>query len=248
MNARCEIVASEHTTGAKRKLQALAPSMQVIADLLRACLGADACLIAIKRSGGRRVQLYGTYEKASQRGSAVSQAAQALLGLPGEPVLVNGSPVEDSAMLRTAAVITAVAQVNQVNSFMCLPLRVTAMKARVCIASQHGCFTPVDLGNLALVAEQVSRLIECIHFGEQLVTDLTGHERRQISRDLHDSTIQPLIGLKLGLEALRRRLSEDHYLVKDLDDLIGVAAGSIGELREYVGALRSASRSGAVHT
>jgi signal transduction histidine kinase len=248
MNARCEIVTSEQTTGAKPKPGALASSMQAIADLLGACLGADSCLIAIKRPGGRRAELYGTYEKASQLGRAIRQAAQALFELPGEPLLVDSPPVEGSAMRRTAATISAVAQVNQVNSFMSLPLRVTAMKARVCIASQHGCFTAVDLGNLALLAEQVSTLIECIHFGEQLVTDVTGHERRQISRDLHDSAVQPLIGLKLGLEALRRRLSEDHHLVKELDDLIDVAAGSIGELREYVGALRPESRSGAVHT
>lgn len=248
MNARCEIVASEHATGAKLKFAAPAPSMRAIADLLRACLGADACLIAIKRSRGRRGQLYGTYETASQLAGAISQATQALFDLPGEPVLVNSPPVEGSAMRRTAASITAVAQVKPVNSFMCLPLRVTAMKARVCIASQHQRFTVLDLGNLAVLAEQVSTLIECIHFGEQLVTDLTGYERRRISRDLHDSAIQPLIGLKFGLEALRRRCTEEHQLVKDLDDLIALAAGGISEFREYVGALRAASRRAALHT
>jgi signal transduction histidine kinase len=248
MNARCETVVSECAAAAKLKLEALAPSMQTIADLVRASLGADACLIAIKRSGRRRQQLYGTYEMTPQGGNAVSQAAQALFDLPGQPVLVNGPLVEGSAMHRTAAIVAAVAQVNHVNSFMCLTLRGTAMKARICVASQHGSFTPVHLGNLTLLAEQVSTLIECTHFGEQLVTHLTGKERRRISRDLHDSAIQPLIGLKLGLEALRRRLAEEHYLAKDLDDLIAVAAGGIGELRDYVGALRAASRSAAGHT
>jgi signal transduction histidine kinase len=242
MNARCATVRPEHATGAKLKFEALAPSMQAIAELLRASIGADACLIAIKPSGGRRGQLYATCEMASQRGSAVSQAVQALLDLPGQPLLVNGSPVAGSAMRRTVAILTAQAQVS---SFICLPLRVTAMKVRVCIASHHRCFTPVDLANLAPLAEHVSTLIECIHFGEQLAIDSTRHQRRQVSRDLHDSAIQPLIGLKLGLEALRRRLAGQHYLVKDLDDLIAVAAGGIGELREYVGALRAASRNGA---
>jgi signal transduction histidine kinase len=74
--------------------------------------------------------------------------------------------------------------------------------------------------------------------------DWARHERRQISRDLHDSAIQPLIGLKLGLEALRRRLGSDDHLVKDLDDLIAIARAGVGELRDYVGALKSAPASG----
>lgn len=247
MNARCETVAPEHATDAMPMLEALAPSMQAIAGLLRACVGADACLIAIKRSGARRGQLC-SYEISSRRGLAASPAAKALFDLPEQQVLVDIPSLEDSAMRRMAEIIATAAQLNQVSSVMCLPLHLMSMKARVCVVSQHGCFTPVDLGNLALLAEQVGALIECIHFGEQLAMDATGHQRRQISRDLHDSAIQPLIGLKLGLEALRRRLAEEDYLVKDLDDLIAVAAGGIGEMREYVGALRAHSRSRAVHT
>jgi signal transduction histidine kinase len=85
--------------------------------------------------------------------------------------------------------------------------------------------------------------MECVNFDERLAMDLARHERRQISRDLHDSAIQPFIGLKLGLEALRRRLAEEDHLVKDLDDLIAIAGAGIGEWREYVGALRAASPS-----
>jgi signal transduction histidine kinase len=122
-----------------------------------------------------------------------------------------------------------------------LPARVSALNARICLASKQRCFTSVDLLNVAPLVEQVRTVLESVYFGERLAIDLARHERRQISRDLHDSAIQPFIGLKLGLEAMRRRVAEEDHLVKDLDDLIAIAGAGIEELREYVGALRAAS-------
>jgi signal transduction histidine kinase len=234
-------MAREYATGSDLEFEPLAPSIRAMAEMLRACVGADVCLIAIERSGGQGGQLYGTHEMASARGSAASQATQALLDLPAKPVLFNGRPVRGPAIRRAAA---AVAHLTPVSSFICLPLRVAALNARVCIASEQGCFTPLDLVNLTSLAKQVSTVMECISFGERLAMDLARHERRQISRDLHDSAIQPFIGLKLGLEALRRRLAEEPHLVTELDDLIAMAGAGIGELRQYVGALRAASASG----
>lgn len=67
-------------------------------------------------------------------------------------------------------------------------------------------------------------------------------ERRRISRDLHDGTIQPYIGLKLGLEALRRRLEGANPLAREVDELIEVAGEGIAELRRYVSGLKDERR------
>jgi len=64
------------------------------------------------------------------------------------------------------------------------------------------------------------------------------HERRRISRDLHDGTIQPYIGLKLGLEALRRRVNGADGLAREVDELIHMAGEAIAELRRYVDKLK----------
>ena len=173
-------------------------------------------------------------------GTVASQATQALLELPAEPVLLNGQPVPASTR-RAAAAVAAAADLTQVNSLMCLPVRVAALNVRICVAVEQGCFTSADLLNVAPLAEQVRAVMESVYYGERLAMDLARHERRQISRDLHDSAIQPFIGLKLGLEAMRRRIAEEGHLVKDLDDLIAIAGDGIEELREYVGALRTAS-------
>jgi signal transduction histidine kinase len=153
-------------------------------------------------------------------------------------VLLNGQPVPP-ATRRAAAAVAAAADLTQVSSFICLPVRVSALNARICIASKQRCFTSVDVLNVAPLAEQVRTVMECVYFGERLAMDLARHERRQISRDLHDSAISHSSVYRLGIA---RRLAEDH-LVKDLDDLIAIASAGIGELREYVGALRAASPS-----
>jgi signal transduction histidine kinase len=240
MNARCRTVALGHATRSDPKFEPLAPSIRAIAEMLRACVDADVCLVAVEASGGQGGQLYGTGELPSDQGTAASQATQALLELPAEPVLLNGLPVP-SATRRAAAAVAAAADLTQVSSFICLPVRVSAVNARICIAREQGCFTSVDLLDVAPLAEQVRTVMESVYFGERLAMDLARHERRQISRDLHDSAIQPFIGLKLGLEAMRRRVAEEDHLVKDLDDLIAIAGAGIEELREYIGALRTAS-------
>lgn len=69
---------------------------------------------------------------------------------------------------------------------------------------------------------------------EQLASDAAGRERSRISLDLHDGAIQPYLGLKLGLEALQRKLTPDHALAQDVAELCRMTQESIDELRGYV--------------
>jgi signal transduction histidine kinase len=66
-------------------------------------------------------------------------------------------------------------------------------------------------------------------------------ERRKISLDLHDGAIQPYLGLKLGLEALRRKALPDNPLAGDVDELYRMTQDSIAELRGYVRVLRGST-------
>ena len=211
--------------------------------MLRACVGAEICLIAIGESGERGGVLFGTHEATSECGSAASQA---LLDLPAEALVFTGPLVHGAATRGAAAALAALAARSELNSFVCLPLSADGLNARLCFANVHRSITSAQLADLTRLAEQVSTVMKSIHFGARLALDLARHERRQISRDLHDSAIQPFIGLKLGLEALRRRLGKDDDLVKDLDCLIAIAGAGVGELREYVGTLKAAPASSAV--
>ena len=74
-------------------------------------------------------------------------------------------------------------------------------------------------------------------------TNATMAIRHKISIDLHDSTIQPYIGLKLGLEALRRKIPEGSAIAAEVDELVIMAGESIAELRQYIVELKSQIKS-----
>ena len=66
-------------------------------------------------------------------------------------------------------------------------------------------------------------------------------ERRKISRDLHDSTLQPYLGLKYALEGLRRKSAGGSTITEDLERLILRVDDEIVAMRRYVSQLRAES-------
>lgn len=69
---------------------------------------------------------------------------------------------------------------------------------------------------------------------EDCIREAAARERSRISLDLHDSTIQPYLGLRLGLEALARKLDARDPLAGDVAELCRMTEESIDELRGYV--------------
>lgn len=74
---------------------------------------------------------------------------------------------------------------------------------------------------------------------EQAIAVATSSIHHKISIDLHDSTIQPYIGLMLGLKALRRKIPHGEAIAVEMDELINMTAESIAELRQYIGDFKS---------
>ena len=69
-------------------------------------------------------------------------------------------------------------------------------------------------------------------------TAVVADARRKISRDIHDSVIQPYIGLKLALEALARKVPAANPLSKDVERLVEMTSTEIAGLRRYSKDLR----------
>ena len=228
--------------GSFQGFESVGPSIRAIVEMLRACVGADMCLIALAEAGGRGAVLFGTHEAPLELGTIASAA---LLDLPAEALLFGAPLAQRGATQRAAAAVAALAPRSELTSFICLPASGPGLNARLCFASAQRAFTSAELADLTGLAEQVAAVIRSIQLGARLAAEFARHERRQISRDLHDSAIQPFIGLKLGLEALRRRFGGNDHLVKDLDYLIAIAGAGVGELREYVGALKATPASSA---
>jgi signal transduction histidine kinase len=84
------------------------------------------------------------------------------------------------------------------------------------------------------IVEQLMPVVETVSLLDSLASEAAGKERRRISLDLHDSTIQPYLGLKLGLESLSRKADPGNPLSTELEELCRVTNESIADLRRYV--------------
>jgi len=132
-----------------------------------------------------------------------------------------------------------VADLLDARSFINIPLyRQGTLRGRLYLTSKDGRFTYSDVDFLRQLVEHVTPMIENISLVDRLASEASEHERHRLSRDIHDSAIQPYIGLKLGLDALRRKVTPDEPLYNDLEELADKTNGVIKDLRRYVGGLQ----------
>jgi len=135
--------------------------------------------------------------------------------------------------------LSSLANLLEANCFVSLPIRSRCKTiGRVHFVSQRKPYTRGDVRFLTHIMGQAGAMIENMQFVDRLAQQGATEERKRISRDLHDGTIQPYIGLKLGLEALRRKCAPGDVLGHEVDDLLKMAGDSIIELSSYVGRLK----------
>jgi signal transduction histidine kinase len=108
----------------------------------------------------------------------------------------------------------------------------------LCLMRPDAPFDSGDLRWLHGVMGEVMPLLERCDLLEQLQRESAAGERERIGRDLHDSAIQPYLGLKYGLEALERRAGTDHALHPHVVQLVQLATDELQTLRDVVGGLR----------
>ena len=94
-----------------------------------------------------------------------------------------------------------------------------------------------DEGFLEQVAQAMAHAVENARLIEELFRKAAEHERFRISLDIHDSTVQPYIGLKLGLDALSRQ-AEGSPLASPIADLLEMANDTIRSLRGFASGIR----------
>ena len=85
-------------------------------------------------------------------------------------------------------------------------------------------------------------ILDNIRLVDQLASGAAEEERRRIARDLHDSVIQPYIGLQIGLTAIRQKLAAGGTEVTgDIERLIEMTSVGVTDLRRYMHELRDGS-------
>lgn len=131
------------------------------------------------------------------------------------------------------------------DSFITLPLIYRGQsRGRFFLTRDCRSFDESDIEFLQQVVEHVMPVLSNVRLLEQLASKAAEHERQKIARDLHDSVIQPYIGLQYKLVAIRNKLQTEGFageVTGDLDALFATTVSEITGLRHYVRELRDAA-------
>lgn len=98
---------------------------------------------------------------------------------------------------------------------------------------------PWPLGALAAFAAEMRRLVQQASYVDSLQAEIAAHERARIGRDLHDSAVQPYLGLKFAIDVVAQRCTPDNPLHPQVQDLRQFCETELNELRDTVAVLRS---------
>lgn len=100
-------------------------------------------------------------------------------------------------------------------------------------------FIAADAVWLSDIMDTAMPLLERADLMEQLQREGAMRERDRIGRDLHDSAVQPYVGLKYGLEALVRQTAQTNPAHAGLQQLLQLTNDELQRLRDVVCGLRS---------
>lgn len=138
--------------------------------------------------------------------------------------------------------VEGVANLLEVNSLISLPIFLKgAGFSRFFIGANGHRFTDSNLNFMFQLGEQIMPVLQNIQILDGLASKSAERERRKISRDLHDSTIQPYLGLKFKLEGLLRKLSPEEHLYHEVEEVVGMVTESVANLRGYISDLKQES-------
>src|SRR5688500_279794 len=97
-----------------------------------------------------------------------------------------------------------------------------------------------DMEFLLQLMDHVTPVMENIRLIDNLASDAAEQERRRIAHDIHDSVIQPYLGLQFGLAALDQKLESGNTAIRgNIQELLELTNIDLTELRRFVWGLRA---------
>jgi signal transduction histidine kinase len=233
-------------------------------ERMRSFYDADACLIVTAEvaTGEYRMRRAdrADSERAVRSEPLPENLAQRLLALPESYAVVYSGKLRDWWNLHTrsraydvisrarvderSGVIMALAATLDAESFVVVPLRYrNGVAGRLYLTSaRRDAFDDSDVDFLLQVINHFTPVIENIRLVDRLASDAAETERQRIAHDIHDSVIQPYIGLQFGLTAIAQKLEAgDTSAIDDVKRLNEQIAVVVANLRSYMHGLKSAS-------
>ncbi len=238
----------------------------IISDLILQIankMDASVVLLAIKTFTERcRVMCWeAEYEIFELSEGAAAPVVKQLLELPGEvavgwsgdqPRWRPGRHIEigpsgmpsDSVQISRETLLELVGLAGR-KRLMSVPIPAGSVgKMRLLLAGESIAINLQTLGMLQRIVEQISPTVDNACLREELANQAVEAERARIGRDLHDTAIQPYIGLKFAIEAVQRRAGKDNPIAPDLARLTELVTEELASMREVVSGLRGAPGKG----
>jgi len=246
-------------------------------DQLRTFFDADTCLLILGNLDLTEYSLYrvrrGILETPTGPEQIPPEMLEVLLTLPAEHAVVSSEGLSiwrrSNSILDVAkhesiengeSASSTLATLLDAKSFITVPVRRNSQTVgRLCLTSRRRrAFNTSDVSFISQITEHLMPVIDNIRLVDRLAADAADEERKRIARDIHDSMLQPYIGLQIGLVGIRQRLSVDgidmsrgdNRLLEiisdasaDTDRLIEMTADGISDLRGYVRGLKEAGES-----
>jgi signal transduction histidine kinase len=231
-------------------------------EQLREFYDADACIIITSDLGETELRMR-RVDKCSpgRRGQSVSippDVVSRWLSLPPDLAVVRRGPAPVTLLPRRTwfeydvargvcgadarELCEKLAVTLEARSLLTVPLRYRNERiGRLFLVSGRRCFAESDVFFLIQVFQHLMPVIDNIRLVDRLAADASAAERKRIARDLHDSVIQPYIGLKLGIDSLRRKFEAGILQLEDIDRVLAVNDEAVADLRRYVSMLKGST-------
>jgi signal transduction histidine kinase len=232
-------------------------TLNTILERVRTFYDANGCLLLMLTGSDRQqqYQVYRVRRGMHSTGAAApvigSQDAQLFLPEVRDAAIIyrdNGKakaslfhlktrqlrPVDPSRAIKVASALDA-------EDFLCVPV-VRRNETIGCfyILGTQQTFDPRAMDFLLQVMDHVTVLMENVRLVDNLASDAAEQERRRIARDIHDSVIQPYLGLQFGIAALAHKLQTGNTDILDnVEELLDLTNQELADLRRYVWGLRA---------
>jgi len=228
-------------------------TVQWMMERLRRYYNAESCLLVLA-SGEGKFHLRKVTQTGENISKEIPKETASLLLSPSPPAALifqkrsSGRLVYDvktgSSSKNVPESFSAISNTLEADSFVSLPVYYHNRPAgRFYIIKSTQSFNDSDIAFVLQLIEHITPVLDNIRLADRLASEAAEYERLKIARDIHDSVIQPYIGLQLGLTAIRQKLDRgDDDVGEDVRTLAAMTVNEIEELRHYIRGLKKSER------
>lgn len=130
-----------------------------------------------------------------------------------------------------------VADLLEADSFISAPVLLADRSGRIYVSRAGQSYSRGDALFLSQAVAQALPVAENVALLDRIASDAANDERQRLALNVHDTAVQPYIGLALGLAALRCKAAPDNPLGPELESLAGMVQSVIAELRDFAGSV-----------